>query len=84
MDSSGVNNELIERLLNVNKLSKNEQADSTAELGDAPFNFTPDQLEMLANVSFFTDLFFFYNTKILPNLKGNSKLAIIRNSILNL
>lgn len=49
MDSSGVNNELIERLLNVNKLSKNEQADSTAELGDAPFNFTPDQLEMLAN-----------------------------------
>ena len=52
MDSSDVNNELIERLLKSNQF-KNEQADSTAseQLGDAPFNFTPEQLEMLANVS---------------------------------
>ena len=52
MDSSNLNNELIERLLKSNLSKNDQQLDPTAELGDdqAPFNFTPEQLDLLANV----------------------------------
>ena len=53
MDSSEINNELIERLLKSN-LSPNDlnAAASSLESGEKNFNFTQEQLELLANVIF--------------------------------
>jgi hypothetical protein len=53
MDSSEINNELIERLLKSN-LSPTDlnAAASSPESGEQNFNFTQEQLELLANVIF--------------------------------
>jgi hypothetical protein len=56
MDSSEINNELIERLLKSN-LSPNDlnSAASSLESGEQNFNFTQEQLELLANVIFISE-----------------------------